>query len=58
MSTDQCPDSLHVEWNHKEWATDDAQTHCPPKFSLRNLTIADDGTITAKPGTVETGESR
>lgn len=49
----QCPYSLHLEWNHKQWAMDDPQTHCPAKFSPRELTIADDGTITAKPGTVD-----
>ena len=29
-------------------------THCPPKFSPRDLSIADDGAITARPGTVDT----
>jgi hypothetical protein len=59
MSTDQCPYSLHLEWNHQEWVTDDPQTHCPAEFRPRDVTIADNGTITAKPGAVvDTGESR
>ncbi len=53
---DQCPYSIHLEWNHKEWHTDDPKTKCAATFSPRAITIADDGTITAKPGTVNKGE--
>jgi len=50
---DQCPYSLHLEWNHKEWVTDEAVTKCASTFSPRAISIDDNGTITAKPAQVE-----
>ena len=55
---DQCRYSIHLTWDHKNWQTDDPKTKCGTTFNPRDLTIADDGTITVKPGTVNNGESR
>ena len=55
---DTCPYSIHLEWNHTEWVTDDPRNDCGETFTPRTITIADDGTITAKPGQVDNGESR
>ena len=55
---DQCPYSLHLEWNHKEWLTDEAITKCGPSFSPRVITIADDGAITATPAQVHNNSPR
>ena len=55
---DQCPYSVQVEWNHSEWKTGETKTHCGPTFSPRQVTIADDGTLTAKPAAVDTPDSR
>ena len=49
---DQCPYSLHLEWDHKNWITDEAVTKCGPTFSPRVIVIDDDGNITVKPAQV------
>jgi hypothetical protein len=53
---DQCPYSHHLEWNHKEWVTDEAVTKCGPSFSPRAISIDDDGNITAKPAQIDTSQ--
>ncbi len=54
---DQCPYSVHVSWNHKEWVSDKSNRHCASTFSPRVVEISDDGTITNKPGEVEKPDS-
>jgi hypothetical protein len=55
---DQCPYSLHLEWNHQDWVADDPRLNCGPNFSPREITIADDAAITAKPGAVNNSDSQ
>ena len=45
----ECPYSVHLEWNHKEWVIDEPKKRCPANFSPRNIKISDDGAITATP---------
>jgi len=54
---DQCPYSVHVSWDHKEWVSDKSKPHCASTFSPRVVEISDDGTITNKPGKVEKSDS-
>jgi hypothetical protein len=49
----QCPYSVDVEWNHKEWLTTTPKLECRSEFSPREITIADDGAITAKRAKVD-----
>ena len=49
---DQCPYSVRVEWNHKQWISSEPQVKCGAKFSPRTIAIADDGTITSVPAKV------
>jgi hypothetical protein len=52
---DQCAYSVDVEWNHKQWLTHEPKLECGCTFSPREISIADDGSITAKPAQVGSG---
>ncbi len=49
---DQCPYSVHLGWNHKEWVAGGRKTKCATQFTPRIVGIAADGSITSKPGEV------
>jgi len=52
---DQCAYSVDVEWNHKQWLASEPKLECGSTFSPREISIADDGAITAKPAQIESG---
>jgi hypothetical protein len=55
---DQCPYTVRLAWNHKEWIASDRKTKCAAQFSPRIVEIGADGSIRSKPGEVQKPDSQ